>query len=585
MKYILFGAGANGKEALKIIDKKCIEYFIDNDKNKQGMDIEGIPVYHYAEKQQELNKYRIIVTASEPYANQMINQLKESGVCEFDLLKNLRIRRTREKINSRLDYIGIYKDGIKWIQKNIAEESDDSFRQTNPEIAGSCIPSLIRWGYRELAIQYVKWLCGIQSISGAWQNNSGNIEADIFDTARILGGLLEARSIYSSVDESVKRGCEWLVDKIQELDVSNNSEEQEKNNKSLNIIYLCCLSPLIKASKIYDEEVYNTIALKALSYYRSVQWDKEINCREISDIYIYIMEALTDMGETETVQELLDERVALQNLKKTVSECGKLHWLFQIASIYYRLGDLEYGNEIFEYACELLRKSDGWDKVCENKNNERESKYFLTWEVSRSIKYFLDTLYYKIYAMYNNRPYTFQKNILKEDGRYIVISKLAHADKPLKVLDVGCGTGRYLKNLLEDAPQNTYFAVDFSQQVLDQIEEKEIIKCWGRHCQLPFSDNEFDYVYSCEAFCHVIDIESGIREMVRVTKEGGVIAIVDKNKDNYGVMDIAEWEQWFDEKELKGIMSKYCKDIQVYSSIPYEGKRDSLFSAWIGVVR
>lgn len=62
MKYVLFGAGRNGKEALNIIEKQDIEYFVDNDINKRGTDIDGIPVYYYPEKQQEMKKCNIVIT-------------------------------------------------------------------------------------------------------------------------------------------------------------------------------------------------------------------------------------------------------------------------------------------------------------------------------------------------------------------------------------------------------------------------------------------------------------------------------------------------------------------------------------------
>ncbi len=467
MKYVLFGAGNYGKEALSFIDKKDIAYFVDNSNDKQKTDIDGIPVYSYSEKKQELHKYKIMITVSERYIDQVADQLRRDGISEFDLYRDLRFEKIREKINSRLDYIKIYKEGIDRLCKDIAEGCRNSCRPTFAETVGSCIPSFLRWGYREEAVQCAEWLCRTQDADGSWKSDADTEASAVFKTASIVGeGLMEARDIYPSAEQAIQKGCEWIFGRIQ-------------------------------------------------------------------------------TGE------------------------DKLYWLFQIASLFYQAGDLEQGNRLFEYGCRLQNQSGGWEHICRR-------------EVA--IKYFLDAFYYKIYALYNSRPYTFHKGIAKDDGRYTFIYKLAQSDKPLKVLDVGCGTGRYLKNLLEDAPQNTYYAVDFSQQVLNEIEERKIIKLWGRHCQLPFQDNEFDFVYSCEALCHVIDMETGIREMARVTKAGGVIAIVDKNKESYGVMDIAEWEQWFDEEELKEVMSKFCKEVKVYHAIPYEGKNDSLFSAWAGVV-
>ena len=39
----------------------------------------------------------------------------------------------------------------------------------------------------------------------------------------------------------------------------------------------------------------------------------------------------------------------------------------------------------------------------------------------------------------------------------------------LKIADVGCGKGCYIKNLLEDVPDAQYFAVDLSEKVMKSI--------------------------------------------------------------------------------------------------------------------
>ena len=46
MKYILFGAGKYGKDALNLLGKEKVDFFIDNDQAKSGMEIDGVKVYH-----------------------------------------------------------------------------------------------------------------------------------------------------------------------------------------------------------------------------------------------------------------------------------------------------------------------------------------------------------------------------------------------------------------------------------------------------------------------------------------------------------------------------------------------------------
>ena len=156
---------------------------------------------------------------------------------------------------------------------------------------------------------------------------------------------------------------------------------------------------------------------------------------------------------------------------------------------------------------------------------------------------------------------------------------------PLKILDVGCGKGRYLKNLIVDEPENDYYAMDLSEKVMNYIAADQIHKKQGTLTNIDYPDNYFDVTYTCEALEHAIDIKSAIRELARVTKPEGKIVVIDKNKQELGRMEISPWEVWFDAEELRGLMSNYCTDVEVTDNIAYEDKtEDSLFLAWIGTV-
>ena len=151
---------------------------------------------------------------------------------------------------------------------------------------------------------------------------------------------------------------------------------------------------------------------------------------------------------------------------------------------------------------------------------------------------------------------------------------------------IGCGKGRYIKNLCRDYPDKIFYAVDLSEKVLEYFSVDNVEKKKGNITNIPYKDNYFDTVYSCEALEHAVDIESAIREMCRVTCAGGKIAILDKNREKLGYIEIEEWEQWFDREELKQLMLQYCSDVFYTDDIDYDGRKsDGLFGAWIGTVR
>ena len=202
------------------------------------------------------------------------------------------------------------------------------------------------------------------------------------------------------------------------------------------------------------------------------------------------------------------------------------------------------------------------------------------------MKYFLDALYWKNKAEFDILAPEFKISYSDDDGRYQTILNLVKSSSGhLKVLDVGCGKGGYLNGLLRDMPDCELYGVDISDKVMSYIKSDKIHKSEGTLCSIPFKSDHFDISYTCEALEHAIDIRSAIRELCRVTKHGGVVAVIDKNKEKLGRMEIGTWEQWIDEKELSEIMSEFCSEVKVIKDISYEKPSDGLFYAWIGKVK
>ncbi|MDO8511440.1 MAG: class I SAM-dependent methyltransferase [Nanoarchaeota archaeon] len=100
-----------------------------------------------------------------------------------------------------------------------------------------------------------------------------------------------------------------------------------------------------------------------------------------------------------------------------------------------------------------------------------------------------------------------------------------------KVLDVSCGTGEFLRELVKKK-KNILYGIDLSSQMITKARRKLVnqakLKKADVH-QLPFTDNSFDYVVSTESFHHYYDQSRAIAEMKRVAKKGGKVIVVDIN--------------------------------------------------------
>lgn len=105
-----------------------------------------------------------------------------------------------------------------------------------------------------------------------------------------------------------------------------------------------------------------------------------------------------------------------------------------------------------------------------------------------------------------------------------------------QVLEVGCGTGAMMRSLAQrDDFSGKAFGVDQSSSFIEAAKnfalEENISECVdfcvGDAHQLDFSADTFDAVIAHTVLSHVTDPAAVIREMTRVVRPGGIVAIFD----------------------------------------------------------
>lgn len=601
MKYVIFGAGIVGRRALALLPRAEVAFFVDNDAAKDGAVVDGIPVRYYGAARGELADYQLVVALSARYEAEVLAQLGAAGIKAAFTYTTLVQRETRRRIESRPDYLGIYERAIDWIYKNTlimpvgrAIINTTSYREAYPEVTGYYIPTLLQWGHRELALDYAKWLIAAQKADGSWYDTADEFPY-VFDTGQILKGLVAIRTIYPAADDAIVRGIEWLLSNMEPSgrlttpDKSSWDEEAER----FELIHLYTLRPVLDAAEIFGREDWRSATRKIASYYVTNFREDILSFPLLSHFYAYVMEALLDLGYEDLVREAMARVARLQTADGAVPAYRDVSWvcstgLFQLALVWLRLGERERGNLAFSYAARMQNPTGGWFGSYPSATSTAND-YIPNAEISWATKYFLDALYYKNKADFDESAPQFKSTIPKSDGRYQAILSTAKSIYPqgggICIIDVGCGKGRYLRNLEEDLPEATLYGVDISAAVIAEKGESAICYAEGTLTNIPYEDNKFNLAYACESLEHAIDIRAAIREMARVVRPGGKIIIVDKNIEQLGVMDICEWEQWFDEQELATIMQEHCASVEVLHSVDYEDHYENLFSVWIGIVK
>jgi len=102
------------------------------------------------------------------------------------------------------------------------------------------------------------------------------------------------------------------------------------------------------------------------------------------------------------------------------------------------------------------------------------------------------------------------------------------------ILDVGCGGGRTIQKLAAAAPRGKVYGIDYSPASVAEarrtnardVEAGRLDIRQGTVSRLPFPDATFDLVTAVETHYYWPDLVNDLREILRVLKPGGRVAIV-----------------------------------------------------------
>ena len=167
-----------------------------------------------------------------------------------------------------------------------------------------------------------------------------------------------------------------------------------------------------------------------------------------------------------------------------------------------------------------------------------------------------------------------------KDGRLLAITEALGGGAPGRILDAGCGKGRFAAALAERFPSAELWGVDISEAML-RAAPAAIRKRQGSLMNLPFDDNFFDAACCVEALEHSVNPEASIAELCRVVRPGGRLVIVDKNAERRGALRIEPWEQWFRREEVQAWLERFCAAVECRPVAGAGHQKDAgLFLVW-----
>lgn len=106
------------------------------------------------------------------------------------------------------------------------------------------------------------------------------------------------------------------------------------------------------------------------------------------------------------------------------------------------------------------------------------------------------------------------------------LTDMVHRLDAQTILEVGCGTGRWLAGLRALTEQG--YGLDPSKGMLAQAHARgmQLQLTRGRGEHLPFPDATFDLVYCVNAIHHMDGQQTFIQEAQRVLRDGGALAVI-----------------------------------------------------------
>lgn len=172
-----------------------------------------------------------------------------------------------------------------------------------------------------------------------------------------------------------------------------------------------------------------------------------------------------------------------------------------------------------------------------------------------------------------------------EDKKELVLNHLKKIVKNKKVLDLGCGNGKYLTSLNSICD---IYGIDLSFNQLKLISHSNNIVC-ADAVNIPFKNNYFDVIFSCWMFGTILDENKRLKalnEAKRVLKKDGILILIEnaegsefeKVRGRYpDILNRTEnYNNWLLSNEL-------TKDVSFDSYFEFESKQvanDVFYKIW-----
>jgi SAM-dependent methyltransferase len=138
----------------------------------------------------------------------------------------------------------------------------------------------------------------------------------------------------------------------------------------------------------------------------------------------------------------------------------------------------------------------------------------------------------------------------------LTVDEIKSDDVNNSVLEIGCGAAFNIRYLAEHNPEVHFIGVDISDRNLKQARQvtngmiNVCLRIDDFHSLRSIDDDSCCVVFAVETICHAIQLEAVMRNLFRVTKNGGKVIIFDGFRSGTSISDDLDKAVRFAEKSM-----------------------------------
>ncbi|MBL9123617.1 MAG: methyltransferase domain-containing protein [Planctomycetaceae bacterium] len=453
-----------------------------------------------------------------------------------------------------------------------------------PALTGGVLATLANYAELELAQRLADWLASVQMPHGAFPD-AGLRRASPLNTAQVVHAAREAARLTGhaplrrQLDEIVQRAHEFLARAV--------DSRSERGARATPVASAAALNDLLLAAPLMNAEGRMGRATCERVFDRARRSIRRLDESGVWRGPLHVMlpgvEALIELGELSLARAVLAPVAAAQRRDGAIPALPGGSWISttavaHLAKLWYRLDEAAHADRALAWLRRRQERSGGFLG-----SYGRGACYYPRREVAWACKYFLDASRKQVEVSFARQAAQLPRALHAADGRLQAVLAWCTGFTPgARVVDVGCGRGRYLAALDGQFPHLRLAGVDPSAYCLSDL-PLEVESIQGALPALPLPAASCDGVLAIESLEHTLVPQRSVAELCRVVRPGGRILIIDKHRAHQPLSDCEPWERWFAPDEVSGWLSRHCRDVKCVA-VPHAQHMSptGLFLCWTG---